>query len=42
VPADVAGDGGVLLGVAAVVGAVEGEVAQGGELGLDPQFNHEP
>ena len=35
-PADVGADGGVLFGVAAVVGAVEGEVAQGGELGLDP------
>lgn len=30
------GDRGVLLVVAAVVGAVEGEAAQGGELGLDP------
>jgi hypothetical protein len=36
VPAHVGGDGGVLLGVAALVGAVEGEVARGGELGLDP------
>jgi hypothetical protein len=34
-PADIGGDRGVLLGVAAVVGAVEGEVAQRGELGLE-------
>lgn len=35
-PADVGGDRGVLLGVAAVVGAIEGEVEQRGELGPDP------
>ncbi len=35
-PAEVVTDRGVLLGVGAVVGAVEGEVAQGGELGFDP------
>ena len=41
-PADVGADGGVLLGVGAVVGAVEREVAQGGELGFDPtQFSQE-
>jgi hypothetical protein len=34
--ADERGDGGVLFGVSQVVGAVEGEVAQGGKLGLDP------
>lgn len=33
-PADVVAEGGVLLGVAAVVGAVEGEVPHCGELGL--------
>jgi hypothetical protein len=32
----VGADGAVLFAMAAVVGAVEGEVAQGGELGLDP------
>lgn len=36
VPADVGADRGVLLGVAAVVGAAQGEVAQRGELGFDP------
>ena len=35
-PADVAADGGGLFGVVGVVAAVEGEVAQGGELGFDP------
>src|SRR4051794_32630635 len=35
-PAQVVGDGGALFGVAGVVGAVQGEVAQRGELGLDP------
>ena len=34
-PADVAGDRGLLGGVRGVVAAVEGEVAQRGELGLD-------
>jgi hypothetical protein len=34
-PDDVAADHAGLLAVAVVVGAVEGEVAQGGELGLD-------
>jgi hypothetical protein len=36
VPAEVAGDRGLLGGVAGVVAAVEGEVADRGELGLDP------
>jgi hypothetical protein len=36
VPADVVTDRDVLLSVGAVVGAVEREVAQGGEFGLDP------
>jgi hypothetical protein len=36
VPADVSGDGGVLFVVTAMVGAVEREVTQGRELGLDP------
>jgi hypothetical protein len=35
-PARVSGDGVALLFVGAVVGAVEREVAQGGELRLDP------
>jgi hypothetical protein len=35
-PVEVAGDGGVLLGVAAVISAREREVAQRGELALDP------
>ena len=35
-PADVAGDRGFLCGVGGVVAAVEGEVAQCGELRLDP------
>src|SRR3954453_16473888 len=34
-PGDVAADHAGLLAVGGVVGAVEGEVAQGGELGLD-------
>jgi hypothetical protein len=34
--ADVGGDGGVLLVVGAMIGAVQREVAQGGELGFDP------
>jgi len=34
-PGDLAPDHAGLLAVAGVVGAVEGEVAQGGELGLD-------
>jgi hypothetical protein len=33
---DVGADRGDLLGVAAVVSAVEGEVADGGELGFNP------
>ena len=35
-PGDVAADHAGLLAVGVVVGAVEREVAQGGELGLDP------
>jgi hypothetical protein len=35
-PDDVAADHAGLLFVAGMVGAVEREVAQGGELGLDP------
>ncbi|WP_028182565.1 hypothetical protein [Salinispora arenicola] len=35
-PADVGAEGGVLLGAGAVIGAVEGDVADGGELGLGP------
>jgi hypothetical protein len=36
VPAHVGGDRVALLGVSAVIGAVEREVAQGGEFGFDP------
>ncbi|WP_155247739.1 hypothetical protein [Salinispora arenicola] len=35
-PADIGAEGGVLLGAGAVIGAVEGDIADGGELGLDP------
>ncbi len=41
-PGDVAADHAGLLGVAVVVGAVQSEVAQRGELGLEMRFNHEP